>query len=96
MDGHDLGMTGDPVHAAVDGQLAKRPPERLVRVVVDVLVAEEDHVVFGDGGMQLVDLPIAQRLGEVDAEDLGADHPGDRTHVQHFIAHGAASNGLSP
>jgi len=64
VDGDDLRMALDAVDPAVDGQLAEGAAERLVGVVVDVLVAEEDDVVLGDGRVQLVDRAVAQRLSD--------------------------------
>jgi len=54
---------------------------------VTVLLREEDHLVVGDGVLQLRCLPVGQRLRQVDAGDLGADALGQRPHVQHVVAH---------
>ncbi len=87
MDGHHLGMVGQARDAGVDDQFAERAAERLVALVVEVLVAEEDHLVLSDGLGDLLQLAVG-RLAQVDAEDLGPDPGRHRNHFQHFIGHG--------
>src|SRR5215510_12326297 len=59
-------------------QLAEFPAEGEMLLRRDVLVAEEDHEVFGERAMDLVDLPVGPRLVvdescDVDAGDFRAD-----------------------
>ncbi len=96
MDGDDLRMPIDAGHARMDGQVPEQPAERLLRLMVDLLVAEEDHLVFGDGRVQFVHLPVGQRPGEIDAADLGADDAGERAHLDGFVTHASLPKGLSP
>jgi hypothetical protein len=65
-------------------------PEVLVGVVVHLLVAEEDHLVLGQGLVHFLELAVAQRLAQVDAEDLRADPAGHRLHVEYVVGHEAA------
>jgi hypothetical protein len=55
-------------------QLAEAAAELLVLVVAELLVAEEDHQVVHQRIVHLLELLVAERPGEVDAEDLRADH----------------------
>jgi len=44
-----------------------------VLVLAQVLVAEEDHRVFGERAMDFVEHAVAERLRQIDAADLAAD-----------------------
>ncbi len=50
----------------MDVQIAEQPAERQVLVLAQMLVAEEDHQILGERAVELVDLPVAERLRQVD------------------------------
>src|SRR3954467_4287404 len=57
----------------MDVQIAELAAEGEMLLRGDVLVAEEDHEVFGKRAMDLVHGAVGQRAREIDAGDLGAD-----------------------
>ena len=57
----------------MDVQLAELAAEFQVLLLRDVLVAEEDHEVFGERAMDLVHGAVRQRAREINAGNLGAD-----------------------
>jgi hypothetical protein len=57
----------------MDVEIAKETAEGQVLVLAQVLVAEEDHRVFGERTMDFVDRAVAERLRQVDAADFTAD-----------------------
>ena len=73
MDDHQLRPARLVRRGGVDVQLAEQPAEGEVLVGRDVLVAEEDDEVLGERAVDLVQLAVRQRLGEIDAGDLRAD-----------------------
>ena len=87
MDRDDLGMIGQAGDAAVDDEISEGAAEGLQLIVVELLVAEEDHLMLGDGRAQFLDLPAGERLGDVDAGDLGADAQGERSHFDGLVSH---------
>ncbi len=103
MDGHDLGMIGQALHSRMDGQFAEQAAEGLMLVVGQGLVAEEQHLVVGDGRRQRLSLLGAEGPGQVDPRHLGPDARGQRAQVQQgqdlgvesHVAH-SWPNGLSP
>ena len=54
-------------------QLAESQTERLVLLHARPLVVEEDRQMLEERVMHLFELPVVERLGKVDTEDLGAD-----------------------
>ena len=68
-------------------QRAEAAAEVLVLVDRHLLVAEEDHQVLHQRIMHFLELLVAQRLGEVDAEDFGADGGRELAHVDRLIGH---------
>ncbi|HEX9523726.1 MAG TPA: hypothetical protein VF949_12175 [Reyranella sp.] len=46
----------------------------------DLLVAKQQDALREEGAVDLVELGVAERLGEIDARDLGADYMGKRSH----------------
>ena len=59
-------------------QFAELAAEGEMLVGADVLVAEEDHEIFGERAMDLVHLPVGARivrdeLADIDARNLRAD-----------------------
>ena len=73
----------------MDVQVAEIAAEPLVGVDVHRLIAEEQHLVLGQRQMQFLDLTVAQRIGERDAGDFGADARRHRRDIDEFIAHGS-------
>ena len=57
----------------MDRQLAEQPPECLVLIVRQVLVAEEDHQVFHQRVVHFLELLVAERPRQVDPGNLRAD-----------------------
>ena len=54
-------------------QFAEQPAERLVLVVRQVLVAEEDHQVFHQRVVHFLELLVAERARQIDPGNLGPD-----------------------
>ena len=88
MDRQNLGMSFGPGRARVNMQFTEIAPETLVRVHIHRLVAKEQHLVLRQRLMQLLDLTVAERLGEREARNLGADARCNRRDLDGFIAHG--------
>ena len=57
-------------------QVAEPAAEGQMLVRRDVLVAEEDHEVFGERAMDFVHRPVRQRACQIDAGNLRADDRG--------------------
>src|SRR5215469_1330768 len=89
MDGKDLGMPFRTRCVWVNVQFAETAPERLVAFHVKRLIAKEQDLMLRYRLVQLLDLAIAERLGERQAVDLGAEVGRDRRDIDGFIAHGA-------
>src|SRR6516162_4288249 len=89
MDGEDLGMPLRPGRVRVNVQFAKISAERLVAFHVKRLIAKEQDLMLRKRLVQLLDLAIAERIGERQAVDLGANAGRDRRDIDGFIAHGA-------
>lgn len=62
------------------GQLAELTAERDLGRVVQLLVAEENHLVLVQGVLQVLDRVFVERLGNVDIRDIRTDVTCDRTH----------------
>ena len=62
--------------------------EILVLVDRHLLVAEEDHQVVHQRIVHFLELLVAERLGEIDAEDLGTDGGRKLAHLDRLIGHG--------
>jgi hypothetical protein len=88
MDRQDLGMSVRPGRAGMNVQFTEVAPEALVRVDIHRLVAKEQHLVLRQRVVQLLDLAVAEWLGEREACDLGADARRYRRDLDGFIAHG--------
>ena len=78
-------------------QFAELAAEGEMLVGADVLVAEEDHEIFGERTMDLVHLPIGARvvrdeLADVDAGDLRADDRGEFFDADGFVRLGLAGD----
>src|SRR5260221_12173522 len=63
----------------------------LVAFHVGRLIAKEQDLMLRQRLVQLLDLAVAERLGERQAADLGADARRDRRDVDGFGAHGVTS-----
>src|SRR6516164_9920082 len=87
--GNALGIGVSMDGKDVNVQLAKISAERLVAFHVKRLIAKEQDLMLRKRLMQLLDLAIAERIGERQAVDLGANAGRDRRHIDGFIAHGA-------
>ena len=71
----------------MDVQLAEAATKVLVLVYRDVLVAEEDHLVFQQCVPDLAKGLVVERLGQVDAEDFGADARRQLPNPEFLVAH---------
>jgi hypothetical protein len=71
-------MALDAGHRRMEGQRPERSAEPLVALVVDRLVAEEQHQMVGQRLLQRGGLPIRQRLAQVQPADLRANPRGQR------------------
>ena len=78
VDGDEVGMEEDRPEAAGEG---------LVLGDVEFLVAEEHDAMLVQRVADLADRAVVERLGEVDAEQLGAAGAGDRPHLDLAVAH---------
>ena len=81
----------------VNMQLAEFAAEGEMLVGADVLVAEEDHEIFGERAVDLVHLPVGARivrdeLADIDAGNLRADDRGELFDRDGFIRFGFAGD----
>src|SRR5271166_5897574 len=88
MDGQNLGMSLRTRRVRVNVQVSKIAAERLVRFHVERLIAKEQNLMLRQRLVQLLELAVAERLGERQAVDLGANARRDRRDVDGFVAHG--------
>src|ERR1700712_1920539 len=77
-----------PRRVRMNVQFTKMPPEGLVLFKAQLLVTEEQNLMFGQRGMEFFDLMVAQRGGQIDARDFCAYARRDRVNLQCGIAHG--------
>jgi hypothetical protein len=63
-------------------ELAEAAAEGDVLLARDLLVAKQQDAFLEEGAVDLVELGVAERLGEIDAGDLGAEGVGKRSHGQ--------------
>ena len=91
MDRDDFGVAVDARDAGVNCEIAEQPAQRLVAFEIEVLVAEEDHRMFGERGLDLLQLAAAQRLGQIDAGNFRADMDGQGGHLDGAVGHGEFS-----
>ena len=68
-------------------QRAEAAAEILLLLVVDLLVAEEDHQVLHQRVVDLLELLVAQRPRQVHAGDLRADGGRELAHADGLEAH---------
>src|SRR5271165_5992541 len=87
MNRQDFGMTLRARRVRVDVQLPEIPPQRLLLVRIELLIAEEQHLMGGQRGMQILDLPVAEGGGQVDVGHLRAENRGHRVYLDCCIAH---------
>jgi hypothetical protein len=71
----------------MDVQLAEMTGQSHVLRQVDRLVAKEDHAEFRERVMQLLDLAVRERPGEIDVADLRADMGRERVDADGLVAH---------
>ena len=75
------------VEVGMQVQLAEAAAERLVLLVAELLVAEEDHQVRHQRVMDFLERLVAQWPGEIDAEDLRADAGRELAHLDRLVSH---------
>jgi hypothetical protein len=93
MDRQHLGMPFRAGEGGVYVQFSEIPADSLVGFLIQRLVAKEQDLVFRQGLMQIFDLPVAERLGERDALDHGADAGRNWRDHDGRIAHGFTFRG---
>ena len=91
MDGQNLGVSLRTGRVWVNVQVAKIAAQRLVAFHVERLIAKEQDLMLRQRLVQLLDLAVAEWLGERQAVDLGANARRDRRDVDGFVAHGVTS-----
>src|ERR687888_2014773 len=89
MDGKYLGMFLRTGRVRVNVQLAEIAAERLVAFHVKRLIAKEQDLMLRQRLVQVLDLAVAERLGERQALDLGANTRRDGHDIDGFVAHRA-------
>ena len=84
-------------------ELAEAAAEGDVLLARDLLVAEQQDAVLEERAVDLVELGVAERLGEIDALDLGAEGVAQRTEgkrhgdlLNHDAYHGLSKQNLKP
>src|SRR5215475_2389581 len=88
MDRQYLGMPLRPREGGVNVQFSEISADPLVGLLIHRLIAEEQDLVLRQRLMQLLDLTVAERLGERNALDHGADTGRNRRDNDGRIAHG--------
>jgi hypothetical protein len=87
--GKDLGMSLRTGRVRVNVQLAEIAAERLVAFHVKRLIAKEQDLMLRQRQVQFLDLAVAERPGERQARDLGANTRRDGHDIDGFVAHRA-------
>src|SRR3954447_13874012 len=88
VDRQDLRVAVRAWRIRADIELAEVAAEALLAVVVEMLVTEEQHAEIAECAVQLIDLGITQRPGDVDVLHLGAKIWCDATEAEGFVGHG--------
>ena len=74
VDGEDFGVPFRGMRrGGMHREIAELPPEILVLIVGQMLVAEEDHQVFHQRVVHFLELLVAERPRQVDPANLGAN-----------------------
>src|SRR5262249_15180763 len=68
-------------------QLAEPPTEVLLLIHMDRLIAKEYHEVLQQGAMDLVELPIAEPLRQIDPMNFRTNVGSDLAHLDGVVAH---------
>ena len=96
MDGDDLRVAVRRGCGRMDMQLTEAPAKGLVFIEGHVLAAEKDDLMRHQGIVDTLDRGIAERLRDINAADLGADHraqwvnlDGGIGHVRYLLPRGA-------
>src|SRR5690606_30827488 len=77
---HDLGIVAPDIEVRMDEEVAEPLPECLVAVVVERLVAEEDHEMVEKRLTDFRDRVVIHAGGDVDPADFRADGAGEGLH----------------
>ena len=93
-DHDDLGIGLRALVVGVDEDLAEAAREGLVARHVQLLVAEEDDAVVEQGLADVADGTLVEVRADVDIVDLGADGPGNGSHLDPAVAHHVSSGCL--
>src|SRR6476646_2354027 len=72
----------------MDVQLAEFAAEVSMLVDAELLVTKENHQVVHQCVVDLLELLVTQRFGQVDTMDLGADHWRHFSYLNGLVAHG--------
>ena len=71
----------------MDVRLAEITHKALVRSKIELLVTEEHNAVRNYGVVHLLHLPVTERMGQIDAGNLGADVGARERHSDSIVAH---------
>src|SRR5260370_40010114 len=96
MDRQNLRMSFRPGRAGMNMQFTEISAEPLMGFHVERLIAEKQHLVLRESLMQLLDLAVAEWIGQCDALDIGADARRNRRDPDGSIAHGMTFDGGDP
>jgi len=92
LDNKNLGVIRNQVRRRrVHVQLAEAAGEVFVLFDAQLLVAEEDHQTVHERVMHLLELLVAERIGQIDATDFRADVRGGIVYFDGLIPHVASS-----
>src|SRR5205085_9621311 len=84
-----FGMSLDRASAGwMNVKLAELAAEIGMLADAELLVTKENHQVVHQRVVDLLELLVAQRFGQVDTVDLGADHWRHLVHLDGLVAHG--------
>jgi hypothetical protein len=72
---------------------AETPAEFFLLVEIDVLIAEENDEMLGQGVVDFLELLVAEWLAQVDALDLGPDDRGQWLDGDGLVGHGVTPAG---
>ncbi len=88
VDWQDLRMSLRSGGVRVNVQVTEMASECLLLLQADLLVAEEQDLMLRQSGVQVFDLLVAERRGQVDVGNLGAQIRGQALHLDSGITHG--------
>jgi hypothetical protein len=95
LDDKDLRLIGELARrGGVNMQPAEPAPQLLVPLRTEPLLAEEDHQMVHECRMHLPELLVIERLGQIDAVDLGTDLRGRFAYFDGPVGHVCSNRGV--